>query len=167
VAFRGTERFLSNFYPSPVLTVFNFEVGMEVVKGVVKAPYGWAPPTVAICRTVEHGYQAMKMTDMNAFTRIAVAPSPGTAKTWGRAKTYLRVDWEHIKEHAMMFLLRQKFADPLLRYQLLKTEPSELVEGNYWNDTYWGVCDGVGQNRLGQLLMILRRELWAETKGVR
>jgi hypothetical protein len=77
------------------------------------------------------------------------------------------VDWEHIKEHAMMFLLRQKFADPLLRYQLLKTEPSELVEGNYWNDTYWGVCDGVGQNRLGQLLMILRRELWAETKGVR
>lgn len=32
-------------------------------------------------------------------------------------------------------------------------------KGNHWHDTYWGVCDGAGENRLGKLLMQVRREL--------
>jgi hypothetical protein len=35
---------------------------------------------------------------------------------------------------------------------------ARLVEGNTWNDRYWGVCRGVGQNKLGHLLMKLREE---------
>ena len=35
----------------------------------------------------------------------------------------------------------------------------ELIEGNTWNDTYWGVCNGVGKNTLGQLLMKIREEI--------
>jgi predicted NAD-dependent protein-ADP-ribosyltransferase YbiA (DUF1768 family) len=42
------------------------------------------------------------------------------------------------------------------------TAPHELVEGNWWNDTYWGICDGTGRNRLGQLLMDLRNTLMNE-----
>ena len=32
-----------------------------------------------------------------------------------------------------------------------------LIEGNWWKDTYWGVCDGKGQNKLGELLMKVRK----------
>ena len=42
---------------------------------------------------------------------------------------------------------------------LIKTGDQELIEGNYWNDTYWGVCKGVGQNKLGKILMRVREEL--------
>jgi predicted NAD-dependent protein-ADP-ribosyltransferase YbiA (DUF1768 family) len=30
------------------------------------------------------------------------------------------------------------------------------VEGNSWGDTYWGVCKGKGQNKLGHILMQVR-----------
>jgi predicted NAD-dependent protein-ADP-ribosyltransferase YbiA (DUF1768 family) len=58
----------------------------------------------------------------------------------------------------MLNLLRQKFQNPELREKLLCTGKLELIEGNYWGDTYWGVCRGVGENRLGKLLMLVREE---------
>ena len=33
------------------------------------------------------------------------------------------------------------------------------IEGNTWNDTFWGVCNGQGQNWLGKILMLVRSEL--------
>jgi predicted NAD-dependent protein-ADP-ribosyltransferase YbiA (DUF1768 family) len=42
---------------------------------------------------------------------------------------------------------------------LKATGDEELVEGNWWNDTFWGVCNGVGENNLGKLLMKIRAEL--------
>lgn len=41
----------------------------------------------------------------------------------------------------------------------------ELIEGNYWHDTYWGVCEGVGENHLGKLLMEIRNELYIGKYG--
>ena len=35
----------------------------------------------------------------------------------------------------------------------------ELIEENWWNDTFWGVCRGVGKNHLGQILMKIRKEI--------
>jgi len=60
----------------------------------------------------------------------------------------------------METLLRDKFtrhAD--LRILLLDTGDRELVEGNTWDDRFWGVCEGVGENHLGRLLMKIRAEL--------
>ena len=34
----------------------------------------------------------------------------------------------------------------------------ELIEGT-WFDTYWGVCDGKGKNKLSKLLMKVRDEI--------
>jgi len=47
---------------------------------------------------------------------------------------------------------------------LLATGRRRLIEGNIWGDRYWGACqdeDGqwVGENRLGELLMEVRRDL--------
>lgn len=52
-----------------------------------------------------------------------------------------------------------KMSEPKLRSQLLSTGTAELVEGNWWNDRYWGVCNGRGENHLGKILMRIREEL--------
>ena len=59
----------------------------------------------------------------------------------------------------MKAVLGLKFTDLELSEKLLATGDAELIEGNHWNDTFWGVCDGVGKNWLGILLMEIREEL--------
>lgn len=108
--------------------------------------------------TMEHYFQANKADNQNDYLHIAHALAPGEAKRLGR-KIQLRPDWEKIKDNVMLTGLRKKFADPELRSLLLATGDEELVEGNYWGDTYWGVCNGVGQNKLGKLLMQVREEI--------
>jgi len=54
-------------------------------------------------------------------------------------------------------IVRSKFVNnPLLYVKLDETNPHELVEGNWWGDKYWGVCKGVGENKLGKILMKVR-----------
>ena len=130
--FDGEYAFLSNFYESPI-----------------KGDDGIAYPTV------EHYFQAMKTLNKGQRQEIAAQDTPGKAKRLGRAVD-LRSDWEAVKESYMYLALVQKFQDPELRQKLLATGNSTLIEGNTWKDTYWGVCDGVGLNRLGCTLMKVR-----------
>ena len=61
-------------------------------------------------------------------------------------------------------ILRAKFTQNLdLKEKLLATSDRLLVEGNTWNDRFWGVCKGKGANHLGKLLMKIRAELSGET----
>ena len=132
--FQGAYRWLSNFWPCPVR-----------YEGVTYP-------------SVEHAYQAAKTTDMAARVRIAYLPRPGQAKRAGR-KVALRRDWEQVKEDVMLSLLRLKFAPGSeLADALSDTRQRPLVEGNRWGDRYWGVCEGEGRNRLGELLMRVRAE---------
>lgn len=133
-SFSGEHRFLSNFYPS----VIEYE-------GI---PYP----------TVEHAYQAAKSLDKIARNVISVANSPGLAKKMGQI-LIIRDDWESVKVFIMHELLIKKFSDPELRSKLMATGTSDLIEGNTWGDTFWGVCRGVGKNKLGTLLMAIRNEL--------
>jgi len=67
-----------------------------------------------------------------------------------------------MKADIMLELLRLKFAFYDLGMLLLATEDAVLEEGNWWGDTYWGVCpsgSGNGENMLGRLLMQVREEL--------
>ena len=82
--------------------------------------------------------------------------SPAEAKRFGR-RVRLRLDWEQVKLDIMRQLVADKFArSDELRRRLLATGDAELVEGNAWNDTFWGVCRGRGQNHLGRILMEVR-----------
>lgn len=133
--FRGKYRFLSNFWPCTV-----------VYEGEVYP-------------TVEHAFQAAKSLDPNERTLIRVRSSPGAAKKMGR-KITLRPDWEQIKVEVMAYLIEAKFApDSGLAHKLLATGDQNLVEGNYWGDMFWGMCDGEGENVLGRLLMDRRAVL--------
>ena len=82
-------------------------------------------------------------------------------KKMGRSVS-LRPDWEDIKDDVMLEGLYRKFTNDELAEWLLDTGDEELVEGNWWGDRYWGVCNGIGQNKLGKLLMKVREELAEE-----
>ena len=105
--------------------------------------------------TNEHFFQAMKTLDINERQAIANCLTPGRAKRMGR-RVALRPDWEDIKESVMLEGLCLKFADEQLADWLLETGDEELVEENSWKDIFWGVCDGIGENKLGKLLMKVR-----------
>lgn len=104
----------------------------------------------------EAAFQAQKCPSrLNEFINLP----PNKAKRLGR-KVELRPDWEKVKDQIMYEICKCKFTQhPDLREMLVRTGDHELIEGNYWNDIYWGVCKGVGQNKLGKILMQIREEL--------
>lgn len=111
-----------------------------------------------IYNSVEHAYQAAKSTDEATRREIRHCPTPNQAKKLGRTIT-IRPDWETIKVEVMRGLLKEKFAQEPERSLLKSTGNAELVEGNWWGDVFWGVCDGKGENWLGRLLMEIRTEI--------
>ena len=132
--FSGEYRWLSNFWMAPI----------EI--------QGWRFPSS------EHAYQAAKSLDQNDWLAISLLTS-GQAKRFGRT-IKIRADWEEIKVDAMRSILTAKFLqNPDLRARLIATGDAELIEGNHWGDTFWGVCKGQGKNILGKLLMELRQSL--------
>ena len=134
-AFKGEYAFLSNFYPSEL----KFQ------------DYRYA--------SVEHAFQAFKMVTLFNHERVRKAHSPGSAKTLARSLPK-REDWDTVRNGVMLICLREKFFKSWdLGNMLLLTGDLKLVEGNTWGDTYWGVCRGKGENKLGQLLMQVRQEL--------
>lgn len=134
-SFTGKYRFLSNFWLTPVEFC-----GIEYPSS-------------------EHAYQAHKSLDPQISLKVLQLKTPGEAKRFGR-KIVLRPDWESYKLVLMEQLLRRKFEPGSeLATRLLNTGDEELVEGNHWNDTFWGVCRGRGENHLGKLLMKIRSEL--------
>lgn len=106
----------------------------------------------------EHAYQAAKTSIEEEQENIRIAESPARAKKLGKTVTK-REDWDDVKINVMKDLLRIKFNNPKMRDALLNTYPSKLVEGNWWGDTFWGVCENEGENNLGKLLMELRDEI--------
>ena len=113
-------------------------------------------------------YEGMRFSSVDSEVRkmFMAAPTAKEAKRLGR-KVKLRGDWESVKVDIMEMLLRQKFADPALREQLLNTKDSMLIEGNNHGDTFWGVCKGEGQNQLGRLLMKIRQEIIEEERRIK
>lgn len=93
--------------------------------------------------------------------------NPSEAKRLGR-RVHLRSDWESVKDQVMYDVCLCKFTqNPELLHKLIQTGSAELVEGNTWGDKVWGVCDGIGENRLGKILMKIRDELTGKvSKGV-
>lgn len=109
--------------------------------------------------SVEHAYQAAKTDELDQRKIIRETRFASEAKRMGK-HVKLRPNWDEIKLDIMEQLLKEKFTkqNELGRW-LLKTGNIELVEGNWWGDTYWGVFDGIGENHLGKLLMKIRQEL--------
>ena len=134
--FRGDRYFLSNFYPVQV----EFDG--------------------AVYQSSEAAFQAQKTTDPTLRAQF-VGISANEAKKLGR-QVELRPDWNEVKVGLMEQIVRAKFPqNEDLAMLLLATGDSTLVEGNAWNDVFWGVSlsTGRGENHLGRILMKIREEL--------
>lgn len=109
--------------------------------------------------SVEHAFQSAKTSDPKEKFLLSITESCKEVKKAGK-KVHLRPDWEVSKLSIMETLIRYKFTRyEDLRKKLLATEDMTLIEGNSWGDTYWGVCNGIGENHLGKILMKIRKEL--------
>lgn len=171
VAFKGSFRFLSNFYACG--TRFTIEVGEHAI--------------ATRATTLEHAYQASKCRELADARVILGASSAAHARRLGRLRaTPIRADWDQVRIATMRELIRQKFADGAMQVLLLATGERELVEGNDWGDRFWGATaatatertlpqgprDGfvvggvkyIGENWLGRILMERRSAIRA---GVR
>lgn len=106
----------------------------------------------------EHAFAAAKTLDIEKRRYISQLATPGLAKRAGR-QVELRPRWDYIRIDIMRDILRCKFEQNTdLKRKLLDTKDMYLEETNTWNDTFWGVCNGIGYNNLGKLLMQLRAE---------
>jgi ribA/ribD-fused uncharacterized protein len=143
--FEGRYRFLSNFYPCTI------------------EHQGITYPSV------ENFYVAMKVNDQQLINgkyytpgdfreMIARISNPAEVKKIG-SKIKLRTGWDEKKLEVMNWAVRQKFKDETLSEMLLSTGDQELIEGNWWKDYFWGVCNGKGDNNLGKMLMNVREEI--------
>lgn len=113
--------------------------------------------------STEHAYQAAKFKHAIHQQEIRNAPTPNAAKKMARQLEkagYRRKDWDEVKVGIMRELLWEKFSQLPEKQILLSTGNEELVEGNWWGDTFWGQCPvGTGENWLGKLLMETRAKL--------
>ena len=135
--FVGNYSFLNNFHPSTIY-----------VDGISYP-------------TIEHAYQCHKTLDQSSRDIIRNAKDPMSAKKLGRS-LMLREDWDLVKVDLMRKFIRLKFENPILREMLVSTGDAELIQDNLWNDRFWGVCKGVGENWLGKILVEVRNEIVAE-----
>ena len=132
--FRGKYFFLSNFFSAEVTwqgrTYLNNEAAFQSAK-------------------------CIKESQRDKFTQL----DPSRAKRAGR-RVILRNDWEDVKEQVMYEVCLAKFTqNPDLKQKLIETGDAILIEGNDWGDKCWGMVNGVGQNKLGKILMKIRDEL--------
>lgn len=109
--------------------------------------------------TSEHAYQAAKTQDPALRIAISKLRTPGEAKRAGQ-----KVPWndDFNKLQVMYDVVKNKFSREPMRSKLLATGNEELIEANTWGDKFWGVCNGVGENHLGKILMRVREELGCE-----
>lgn len=130
-SFRGKYAFLSNFYECDV------------------------PFNGTIYRSAESAFQAQKCPEYAKEFQLLSAKE---AKAISR-KIKLRSDWDQVRTSIMYQIIYSKFYyNEELRQKLLDTGDRNLIEGNTWGDTYWGVCNGIGENYLGRILMLVRDE---------
>ena len=133
-SFDGEYDFLSNFYECPILWKGN------------------------LYRNSESIYQSYKTLDNVPFDFTKTTGSQ--AKKISK-KLNARPDWNKIKFDLMYEICQEKFNQNTdIAQKLMNTGDAILIEGNYWGDTYWGKCNGVGQNNLGKILMKIREELF-------
>ena len=146
-SFRGERYFLSNMYPAPVTLHSSIDEQDHTF------------------RCAEAAFQALKCVP-NHFERVRdfeQMDGPTAKRAGSRQGLPLTPDeisaWNERKEAVMHAVVRAKFLqNDDLRAKLVATGDEPLVEENTWGDTEWGICRGVGQNKLGKILEQVREE---------
>lgn len=108
----------------------------------------------------ERGHDPAIIDLATIFTNTDV--SPGTIKLLAgilQKFHFVPPEWDSQRVDVMIALLVQKYQDPELAKRLIATGAKVLIEGNTWNDTFWGVSNNRGRNILGGILMNIRDKI--------
>lgn len=135
--FRNEYSWLSNFYPC--------EVELEGIK----------------YSSVENAYMSAKSND-SKWKEFCRTNSAKEVKK--KSKEIELIDnWNKKKISIMKKLLEQKFNQFPFNQKLLATKNQNIIEGNEWNDEFWGINlkknPNYGENMLGRLIMSIRSKL--------
>ncbi len=146
-------QFLANIYPERVSFTYD---GIEY-------------------RNFETAYQSQKMQKIEDRCHVAKM-QPHEAKVYANTRLS-RKGWNKpfadeeprpselctcLKDKVMYDLLLIKFSNPELKAQLLATGDAIINKENNHGDIYWGTCQGIGQGKIGKMLMEIRTRLAAE-----
>lgn len=113
--------------------------------------------------TAEAAIQAYKNPyDIKYITSQSQARTPIISKSLGR-KINLRADWVYVCEDIMYEIVRCKFDQhPELKFNLINTGLRSIIQHTY-GDCFWGDGgDGKGQNKLGKVLMRVRKDYYRQ-----
>lgn len=110
--------------------------------------------------TTENLYQALKCKDFDDFVFISKL-SPNKAKTTGKSVDLVDCYDDRYRLKIMEFCIYEKFRQPKFKKLLLDTGNMNIVEGNTWNDTFFGYClkTNIGNNHLGKIIMKCRDDI--------
>lgn len=97
-------------------------------------------------------FQSFKTTDLELRKKFQKM-NGFEAKKFGK-KVKLRPDWNDIRLEIMSRVIHAKFKqNDELGHKLAQiSDEIEIVEDNKWHDTFWGRCNGIGENHLGRIL---------------
>jgi hypothetical protein len=148
--FKDDYEYLSNFYTRPKLLIWR---GVEFDHS--EGPY-----------QLEKDQELANNPD---FVREFALYSASETKKWGKHHARLRADWNSVKVSIMHEIVKKKFDSNLdLKLKLIATGSSELIEGNWWHDNFWGTCpvgSKNGRNELGKIHMRIRTEFTGHELG--
>lgn len=145
-SFTGKYRFLSNFYIQTLMFEGDEYPSSENAYQAAKT----------LNKNERIPFQTQRMIDAAGLDLKEMTPF--RAKKAGM-ELKLRPNWDEDKIEIMQTIIDEKFEDSIMKILLISTLGKELVEGNYWNDTFWGKCKGVGRNELGKALMRKRQKI--------
>lgn len=136
--FRGDFNWLSNFYSCKV-KYKGYEFG-----------------------SVEQAYMFAKNDTCDDWLKFCQTNSPGICKQQSKL-IKIREDWDSVKLNIMEYLLEQKFNQDPFKSKLIATGNRNIIEGNYWGDSFWGVDlnlnPNYGENHLGRIIMKIREKI--------
>jgi ribA/ribD-fused uncharacterized protein len=104
-------------------------------------------------------YQAQNFLGTETFEQIRKSATPLKARKTGQNRSLaLRPDWHQVKEEVMRRAICAKFEqNKQLKLRLLATGEEELIHYSS-RDLFWGRNkEGVGDNRLGKIIMEIRK----------
>jgi ribA/ribD-fused uncharacterized protein len=166
--FRGKYSFLSNFYIRRILYKGHWFPSNEHAYHSEKSFDKSYQTQLMVQEEIDRWNRETKIDDPSALKSEFTAME---SKKFGNNKRLIqkgimRNDWFNVSLQIMYDINIAKFTQHKdLQEKLLATKGAVLVEGNYWNDKFWGMCrkdqhdpasEWIGENRLGKILMSIR-----------
>jgi len=136
-----------------------------------KGDYRWLSNFEAVTITidgvsypsVEHAYMSYKSNDPE-WKKFCMDANNTAGDVKKKSREVKLVDnWDNLKFTVMSLCLTKKYEQEPFRSRLIKTGTQNIVEGNYFGDTIWGVdlkyTPNIGENHLGRMIMKVREDL--------